>query len=245
MRAVAYIVDNTKRFRQAMMISGLSVRRWNTNTDIVLITTGLPIHEELVKLLSPCKVFSFQEIFGSFPDDKVLIGYLKSYEEVAYLDADTVVLRDINKIFSAEGHIDVMARLSWTYQSSEWERLYQALWQDNLSKVGLPFNTPVLNTGVIVFRRYAHVRIFDLWKDINLRFKLGYLKPVYGGQRLSEQLAFSMAVSLAQMNLKLLSPREHTFAWSEEINDETIVYHTTSKWYDKFLDKLLAVEDGY
>lgn len=228
-RAVVYLFDGSAAFLKMLHTSIRTLRHHNQDIEIVVLNTGTPV------------VFpvSFQPVvqkqvcgrFGQFPDDKYLIGLLTEYDHVIMVDCDTFVLADIEGLFDA-GNEDVLARESWTYQSDRWSETYNIRWKENLALLGID-SVPVLNTGVVIFKNRSHVTVREKWIDLLLAFKSGHLIPVYGGKRLFEQLSFSLAVADLGLQVGFLNSLMHCYAWNNERNPETVVYHTTSKWYEK------------
>lgn len=222
-----------------MINSIRSLRGYNPEIDILIINTGA--HFSLPETFQPVKQIKLQGLFNRFPDDKYLIGALESHQNLIYLDSDTFLSADVARLFDYAMENDLAARLSWTYQSSRWTEAYFPIWKLNLELVGAPY-VPVFNSGVIVFKNYAHVRIFTAWRSLIAQFLAGELKPVYGGPRLFEQLAFSAAVGKVGLSYIPLDKNAHSYAWNHELSSGTIVYHTTSKWYEQY--KLHIDEPG-
>jgi len=229
--AVVYTVDQSERFRDMVVNSIRSLRTYNSEIDVLIINTGDSFF--LPEAFQPLQQIRLKGLFHKFPDDKCLIGTLETYENLIYLDSDTFLVRDVSLLFSYARKSEIAARLSWTYQSSQWAQNYAEVWRQNLITAGADY-VPVFNSGVIVFQKYSHVRMYESWRKILSMFHGGELLSVYGGPRLFEQLAFSIATSKNYLSYILLDRNAHSYAWNHELSSETIVFHTTSKWYDQY-----------
>ena len=230
---VVYAINSFHPFGKMAFQSIKTLRKHNRDVFIKIINTGEQL--QIPEYCYPCEQLLMQGVFQRFPDDKSLIGTLED-ENIIYLDADTFIFDDIEKLFVGHSH-KFSARLSWTYQNTNhWFSNYEINWQKNLSIIGSK-RVPVFNSGVLIFKEGAHQMLYGAWVQNITRFHQGELLSVYGGERLYEQIALSLSIGLLSVPYCLLSPREHSYAWNDELSDETVVLHTTSKWYDDYWNR--------
>lgn len=230
---VVYAVNSLSPFTQMMFLSIKTLRLYNKKIYVRIINTGEKLH--IPRYCYPCEQVLVNGVFNRFPDDKCLLGLLDD-KNIIYLDADTFVYSDIENLL-IKHHEKFSARLSWTYQNTdEWIATHEVKWQKNLEMIGAK-KVPVFNSGVLIFRDGAHQTLYESWVQNITRFYQGELLPVYGGERLFEQIALSLSIGQLNTSYSLLSREEHSYAWNNELSEETVILHTTSKWYEKYFNK--------
>lgn len=235
--AVAYLVNDNVAFQAMALVSAITVRKWNKEIEILLLTTGgwhIPVPSEL----APFAVREISPIFGDFPFDKCAIGAVVEWKKLIYLDADTFVLDDIAPLFDRSKQ-DISARLAWVYeQRSKWDRNAAQNWRICAEYFSVPCG-PILNSGLIVFRDFAHVKVLQDWKLNVKALRSGVCPHVYGSERHLEQLGFALAIQQNSLGIELLNQKHHGYGWVPDSKDCT-VYHLSSRRYASLAGKIAA-----
>jgi hypothetical protein len=174
---------------------------------------------------------------GSFYVNKAYVCESES-ERTVFLDADTVVRRPIDLIWS-RSNADVIARLTARVFEPTWSK---SLWDDVQTKVGGTPGYPYFNSGCVVFQNGAHRKLEKTWPD--LISSLGRGMPVFAnalhekGTRLTEQLALSLAMGVHNLPYSLMSPDDHTYLWCGEDYRNSIVLHTSGPRFLGFIGSM-------
>ena len=219
------------------LVSATTLRHWNTEIEIIFVVSdswvlAVPDH------LEPFKILEVTPVFDEFPFDKSLLSKVDSYPSIIYLDADTLVLDDVERIREFSGS-DVSARLAWVYQQSgKWNRDYEHLWLSTIARAGVEY-IPVLNSGVVLFNNFAHVRVGPPWEKYMRRFLSCDLPHVYGSRRHYEQLGLALAISEMSFSVDLMKRDLHGFGWVPE-SYNCVVYHTSSRRYEDQISGILG-----
>lgn len=159
-------------------------------------------------------------------------------ERTVFLDADTVVRKPIDLIWS-RSNADVIARLTARVFEPSWSA---ALWDDVQKKVGGTQGYPYFNSGCLVFQNGGHRKLEKTWPD--LISSLGRGIPVFAnalhekGTRLTEQLALSLAMGVHNLSYSLMSPNDHTYLWCGEDYRNSIVLHTSGPRFLGFIGSM-------
>ena len=165
-----------------------------------------------------------------FLENKTYISEVNS-EKVIYLDCDTLIIRDINKIWKKESKSFISRRDS-SYESGECFR--SKSWDSILSKRNARKGA-YFNSGFVGFRKGMHKRIGRSWrkickKEYDNREKSDLVD--LQGEKMIEQMALSISVLRETENIGVMDEEEHVYGWEvppESVSDSTVVYHTGSR----------------
>lgn len=237
-QSVVYCIDNNKQYLDMLLNSIEGIRYFNKLIPIKVLTS----YDLESRALSDFKaeIIKSPYIFNSFPADKCMVGRVDA-KHVLLLDADTFILGDIESVFSIS-NTDVSARLSYRY-SKNWEEKYDLIWKANNAKLNIE-QADIINSGVVVFRNYAHKKLFNAWVDTIRKFYNKELSEVYSGEWMFEQISLSMSIAKLGLKLDILDKNFHTFGWDDEEfnNREAIIIHTNCSKY-KELESRLAEQE--
>jgi len=194
------------------VVSAATLRYWNKITEIIIIVTNEWKLPEISSLLSPIQIIVHKGIFHNHPFDKCIIGELVDYSRIIYLDADTFIFNDIDKIFEMKDK-DFYARLAWVYEKEEsWYQNYENLWLNCLSINNNDY-VPIFNSGLMLFNHFSHCKIKEPWiKNIN-KFIESTLPRVYGSDRHFDPPGLALAVSEVKLNFEILNRSTHGYGW--------------------------------
>ncbi len=174
---------------------------------------------------------------GRFYVNKVYLCESES-ERTVFLDADTVVRKPIDLIWS-RSNADVAARLAARVFEPTWSK---SVWNDVQKRVGCKEGYPYFNCGCVVFQNGAHRKLEKTWPD--LICSLGRGVPVFAsavhekGTRVTEQLALSLAMGVHNLSYSLMSPNDHTYLWCGEDYRNSIVLHTSGGRFLGFIGSM-------
>jgi len=241
--AVVYTVDKSKRYRLMALRSANMVRQFDKDTDIIFISTS-PWDIDISRngAMKPFYTQTIQGLFNCFPSNAYIVSHVKEYDSVVYLDADTFIFGSISELIQ-RSDVDISARLSTRFQDQvSWRDKFDQAWKENLRRINSDY-VPVFNSGVIVFRNNAHSKILNSWIEIIQSFYDTNLIPVYGGEHMFCQLAFSLVTGKSKLSFDLLDEKSHAFAWLSEPWQGSIVYHTNSQLYDGVMNTLKSHVD--
>ena len=161
-----------------------------------------------------------EPLFGEYFHGNKLYLCDTHAERVVFLDADTVVLRPLERIWERREE-SFLARRGTAMRSAKWDA---AVWRGLLRTVGGQ-RVPMFNAGVLVFQNGSHRQLKNAWNQILLRFLVGELPPPVPDKRMLEQWALAMAVAQEGISYVELGRRAHAFAWQKESPDNAIVFH--------------------
>lgn len=233
---VVYVINEEILYQKMAVLSALTMRIWNKEAEIIFVVCG-PWHFPILPELHPYRVIHKTPIIGLFPLDKVLLTELDDLTTVLYLDADTIILKDIRNILNFTEK-DLSARLAWVFQRQEiWNSRYDSAWRKAISITGQNY-TPILNSGVMLFQNRSHVKIREAWNIYMKRFLQGELPQVYGSFRHYEQLGLALAISEKKLSVELMPESLHGFGWVPE-PPKSVVYHLASKHYSEKIGSIL------
>ncbi|NLI09034.1 MAG: hypothetical protein GX457_18385 [Thermotogaceae bacterium] len=233
---VVYVINEKFQYQKMAVLSALTLRIWNKEVEIIFVVCG-SWHFPILPELHPYKVIHKSPIIGLFPLDKVLLTELEDLTTLLYLDADTVILKDIHNLLHFTKK-DLSARLAWVYQQQEiWNSRYDSAWRKVISITGLNY-IPILNSGVMLFQNGSHLKIRDPWNTYMKRFLQCELPQVYGSFRHYEQLGLALAISEQKLSVEIMPEDLHGFGWVPE-PPKSVVYHLASKHYSEKINSLL------
>lgn len=132
-RGFVYVATGPRYLAEAIQ-AVQSLRRHNPDTRVCLVADALPpngLFDDVIRLENPTYSFADKLAMDRAP-----------YDQVIYLDTDTLILADIRDLFDLLDHHDVAAKHE-VYPG--WD--YDAL--------GVPRCFPEFNLGMIAFRRSA------------------------------------------------------------------------------------------
>jgi hypothetical protein len=149
---------------------------------------------------------------------------------VIYLDVDTMVLGNINQIYSTVD-TDIIARYGvTTYMNKYYDR---KRWYKTLESAGAE-KYPKYSPGFVIFQNSAHKKIKKRWNDVILEILRGEL-PVPVNKH-AELYAFSIAASLCGLSHHPMLPKYHRYAMIGEGHKDAVVYHLGSpRFYEHYL----------
>src|ERR1035438_2140453 len=121
--------------------------------------------------------------------DKVLCITRAPYEHFLFLDADTYVCGDISSIFDLREHFDIAAAHD-TFRTYTYDYDHLGQFIDRI-----PETFPMLNSGVVLFKRSGALQsFFEEWKRLYRR-DLQVVKE-RGGNYCGDQAAFREGLSI-------------------------------------------------
>jgi len=147
-------------------------------------------------------------------------------QRIIYLDADTLISKPIDTVWRDQD-CDVIARTASYYHNAAWDH---GLWSETLRRVGGNERQPYFNSGFLVFQNASHRRLLAIWPEMIERLATGELTAPSslhpGGTKFAEQLALSLSMSAKDFSFHEMTIREHSFWWTGDCYDESIVFHT-------------------
>jgi hypothetical protein len=138
-----------------------------------------------------------------------------------------LVLRPLDVLWRGRD-ADVIARVGSAYEHDNWD---MEAWRAASCRVGATA-TAMLNAGVVVFQNHAHRRIHSSWPRLISQFLSGELPAPFTDSRMPEQWALALAIGSANLHTSLLDATDHSYAWTNEGSDETVVLHTGRRLFD-------------
>lgn len=143
---------------------------------------------------------------------------------VLFLDADTIVLRPLELLWSGWCH-DFRARIANATYGPRWKH---DVWLETFRHLGAR-PLPMFNAGVLLFQNGAHRKIAEEWRSLIAKYQDGLIaEPLEINRHQSEQWALALATSLASLSISMMGPNEHTYGWLDEPLGDTIVLHTSA-----------------
>ncbi len=153
-----------------------------------------------------------------------------SADRLIFLDADTLVLRPIEKVFKYS-RADFLGRFTPPYTRPTWNNQG---WLAACAAVKAERPAPYFNCGFVVFQNGAQHKVGAVWPSIMAsgRNKSLYdpstlhVNPHYHDQRYLDQISLSLAVAAAGLSWREMKPRDHSYAWNNDPWKSATVYHT-------------------
>jgi hypothetical protein len=139
---------------------------------------------------------------------------------VVFLDADTVVLGPLEMLWRGV-NADFFARPGSSMTLPAWKR---EVWHNLFREIDRD-PIPMFNTGVLVFKNGAHLRVRASWRASLLRFLDAELPWPYPDGRQFEQWSLAMALAQEQIPFAELRSKDHAFGWCMEPVEGTVVFH--------------------
>lgn len=215
-KVVVYLLNNKNNYLKMAINSISMLRKYNKSIKVICLTTEpIPFPKNLnVEIILINNIDT-----NYFLSNKVYISNLE-YASVLYIDSDTFIFDDVEKIFQDNYEFDFYGcENNWAYK--------------------LNFNEfkPV-NGGVLLFNNYSHKKIYE---DFN--FKLKNLSKLYpkinrwikdvNNDWVVEEFLTSAIVHEEKIPFAFFNKNQVKLI--EEIKDvynfETIIFHTfTSNW---------------
>ena len=233
---VVYVVSSDWQFQAYVAIHSLLSSGSDIDRVVVLLVGGGG--KIIERLEGPIEVLEVPNINPDFfLANKTQITSIDA-DRLVFLDADTAVLRPLEYVWQ-NCNSDVIARVDEAYEREDFPT---QLWKDASSLADAPAG-PYLNSGFIVFQNGAHQQIGGMWRKMCGTFRDKY-EPEHQfpglTRRFAEQMAFGASVFQAGLSYKLMSPKEHAYAWTlqfDELGNKVppIVYHACGPYVDQAL----------
>ncbi len=153
-------------------------------------------------------------------------------DRVVFLDADTVVLQPLDRIwanrtehFLARPERPVMRHLSGlcsasctcgTWNPKVWQQLFETIKAEEV---------PMFNAGLLIFQHSSHLRIRYSWKTLLHRFYRRALPFPSRDERMLEQWSLAMAIASEKFSFAELGPETHAFGWLGNDGAGCTVFH--------------------
>lgn len=150
-KVVVYILNNKNNYLKMATNSISMLRKYNKNIKIICLTTEpipFPKHLNVEIIL----INGIDENY--FPSNKVYISHIE-YSSVLYIDVDTFIFDDVEKVFDNYDFDFCGCENKWAY------------------KLNFKEFKPI-NSGILLFKNYSHKRIYE---DFN--FKLKNINKLY------------------------------------------------------------------
>ncbi len=134
-------------------------------------------------------------------------------ENVVFLDADTVVRKDIRELL--QGDYDFSSRIGEAYYEKDFD---MKIWREMFARYGAE-PIPMPNAGFMIFKNWCHRDIKDLWLKF-LREPLPHPYKYYH----KDQYSLALALSLTGKRIRWMTEKEHSFRWMDEPEDAYVVH---------------------
>ena len=152
--------------------------------------------------------------------EKIAVLSKMDYEEVLFLDNDTRILEDPQKLFNHD--FEFSARIDNGFYLVNWDK-----WADVFEGMGKR-SKPLFNAGVLAFKNYSCRRLMS-----QALFFLSLDLPRYGEYYQKDQLAISLSISFYD-RVRCMDRTDHAFRWMDEPHD-TVIYHGSKRPFIKRL----------
>ncbi|MFB6145526.1 MAG: hypothetical protein ABEJ99_03400 [Candidatus Nanohaloarchaea archaeon] len=236
-----YTFSSVKNLPNDLIRSVKSLIRYVPPEDIIVYYTP-PVDESHMEELDSLEVEirTVDHISDSFSmtgsdkpshyGDKLWLCEVEE-ETVVFLDCDTIVLEDPEKLI--EGKFDFKARPgSYNLNRDKWKSLFE--------KTDSEFMRWMPNTGFMIFKDGVHREISQEWRDYltnrDLYRDLAEVKHL-------EQYALALAVS--DYENTQMSKNDHVFEWEDEVNSAGVVYHIGKRGIKDPRVLILEYVDGF
>lgn len=145
-------------------------------------------------------------------------------ESMVFLDADTVVLRELDNVVEA-CDADFRARPATAWETGRnFDRL---AWADACRKLNAPVGI-YYNCGFVVFRGGKQKKLAELWDKLTLDLLTCSLADPENihQKRSAEQIGLSLAVAAQRLSVAPMNKTHHSYGWNHEASGGSIVHHT-------------------
>jgi hypothetical protein len=165
-----------------------------------------------------------------FPQNKTYISGIEA-DRLIYLDADTIVLDSIDKVWKG-AQFDFLASHDSFYRSAS--RAKREQWSKILTGYGCQ-EGPYFNSGFLVFENNSQQKIGECWEDICEReWQKGTESKLsqFQGRWTTEQMALSVAALREIGDIGAMKGNHHVYGWEKgprSVQSDSVVYHTGSR----------------
>lgn len=181
-RGVLYVATG-KKYIDSAIHSARSVRKHNPELAIHLFSNWEEYGFDFRK--SPVPFTSFDTVDSPHHHSKVDYSMRTPYDRTLFLDADTIVLGDINSLFDLLDRFDI----ALAHAPNRTTRL-------NNWKFTVPVSFPQFNTGVMVYNRSEKV----------MKFLQDWIEAYYQAGFRSDQITFRELIWLSDLRVATLPP---------------------------------------
>ena len=227
---VIYSVSDNSDLIPRALDSIKSLRRFIARDNVIVFYTPPTSIENYQALSNLANVIKTENITKPFDtrgfDEKGTAKGFQRYGEkvhlcdvdfpnVVFLDADTVVKKDISPLLNDDFDFSGRApkQVEYIFNPQVWKMMFQ-----NINK----HPVPMFNTGFLIFKNYLHFRIRDIWLQyINDEHLPNPNSPF----NCREQWALSMALAVVNAKIKYMTFEQHALMWRGEKDMETCVLH--------------------
>jgi len=224
---VAYVVSPGWELNLYMSLHSLELS--NTSYDYIKVFSVGGELKFLENLNLPIQFESVRDKNDKyFPENKTYITSINE-ERIIYLDADTIVLKPIQKVYGGV-NVDFIGRYTHYYESEGFE---EERWNKILERNNTKYS-PYFNSGFIIFQNYSQKELKSEWEILSRRNLKNMKERELMGKRVSEQIALSACISKNGLSVKKMKKKEHVYGWETtpkdlDTNEEEVVYHTGSR----------------
>jgi hypothetical protein len=224
---VVYTVSDCGDLIPAVLKSIKSLERFVQKENVIVFYTPPRSKENYSKLSEIAEVKAVENITTPFDmhgcDEKGFLKGAQRYGEklhlcevdcpnVIFLDADTVVKKDITLLL--DGDFDFSALPP---------KIYSKFNKDIMKAVFRNIGTepiPMFNCGFLIFKNYLHFKIKDAWLKYTEDETLSDPQFIT-----KEQWALSLALSRVGAKIKCMTFEQHALMWRGKTHADTFVLH--------------------
>lgn len=222
--SIVYTITTKIQMIKELLRSLRSVRRFFSKREIIVFYTpkwSNRVERILMEYATVIRVPNVTKPFKAFPHkppsyygEKIHLCDVDS-ETVIFLDADTIVRRDLHKLLDGEYHFSARVPPSF------WREIDLKTWIRIFRNYGSK-PVPMPNTGFLIFRKRLHQKIKKFWldfinSDIPNPFRKSYPK---------DQISLALALGkVSGIRIRWMSSREHAFLWLGELGWRSYVLH--------------------
>jgi hypothetical protein len=186
----------------------------------------------------------------SFRDDRIQVNIREPLDEnyflinkvyaldtdadtLIFLDTDTIVLKPLNEIIFDD--FEFAGRPASFFENNSENK---TTWFSYLNRYSVKQRTPYFNSGFFIFKNQPHRKLFHEWKDLTKKIYISNEHYHDNDKRLSEQVALSLLVGEKNLICKILTEKQHSYGWKNEMYHFSVVYHTGTSRFNSMVTQI-------